>query len=56
MSGSSSHPVSFQSRQHFLSQFYLPGDLIDAVAASQERLKEKADGRRGGGRGNGDGS
>lgn len=36
-----SYPVSLQSSQHLLSQLDLSTDLIDTIAAAQERLKEK---------------
>lgn len=36
-----SYPVSFQCGQHLLSQLDLSGDLVDAVAAAQEWLRDR---------------
>lgn len=35
------YPVTLQRRQHLLSQLDLPKDLIDAVAAAQEWLRDR---------------
>lgn len=45
------YPVSFQRGQHLLPQLDLPGELVHAVAAAQERLQNfiwgRAEGRGG---------